>query len=161
MECPSIPTTPASGSPATRRPDRNLRYLLQGQGPAGLGYDPKHKVLFASCHDPAMMVAVNAKDGKILDAFPIGPGADGGGFNPKTSEAYSSNGGDGTLTVVKSDGPASFSLLQNVKTMPRAKTMTVGEKTGRIFLIAAEYGPPPAPQPTLPLAAPKKAVAPP
>jgi DNA-binding beta-propeller fold protein YncE len=128
----------------------------KGKGPAGLGYDPKHEVLFASCHDPAMMVAVNAKDGKVLDAFPSGPGADGGGFNPKTSEAYSSNGGDGTLTVVKSNGPASFSLLQNVKTMPRAKTMTVDEKTGRIFLIAAEYGPPPAPPADAPVGGAKK-----
>jgi DNA-binding beta-propeller fold protein YncE len=129
----------------------------KGKGPAGLGYDPKHEVLFASCHDPAMMVAVNAKDGKVLDAFPIGPGTDGGGFNPKTSEAYSSNGGDGTLTIVKSNGPTSFSPLQNVKTMPRAKTMTVDEKTGHILLIAAEYGPPPAPPADAPAGGAKKA----
>jgi DNA-binding beta-propeller fold protein YncE len=128
----------------------------KGKGPAGLGYDPKHEVLFATCHDPAMMVAVSAKDGKVLDAFPIGPGTDGGGFNTKTSEAYSSNGGDGTLTVVKSNGPTSFAPLQNLKTMPRAKTMTVDEKTGHIFLIAAEYGPPPAPPADAPAGAQKK-----
>jgi DNA-binding beta-propeller fold protein YncE len=113
-------------------------------GPAGLGYDAKNDVLFAACHN-SMMAAVSAKDGKVLDAFPIGAGTDGGGFNPKTAEAYSSNGGDGTLTIVKVKGPTSFAVLQNVKTMPRAKTMTVDEKTGHIILIAAEYGPPPAP----------------
>lgn len=94
-----------------------------------------------------MMVAVSAKDGKVLDAFPIGPGTDGGGFNSKTQEAYSSNGGDGTLTIVKALGPAKFELMQNVKTMQRAKTMTVDEKTDRILLIAAEYGPRPAQAP--------------
>jgi DNA-binding beta-propeller fold protein YncE len=128
----------------------------KGKGPAGLGYDAKHEVLFATCHDPAMMVAVSAKDGKVLDAFAIGPGTDGGGFNPKTSEAYSSNGGDGTLTIVKSNGPTSFAPLQNVKTMPRAKTMTVDEKTGHILLIAAEYGPPPAPPADAPAGGAKK-----
>jgi hypothetical protein len=91
-----------------------------------------------------MMVAVSAKDGKVLDAFPIGGGSDGGGFNPKTSEAFSSNGGDGTLTVVKSNGPTSFAPEQSLKTMPRAKTMTIDEKTGHIFVIAAEYGQAPA-----------------
>ncbi len=30
--------------------------------------------------------------------------------------------------------------------MARAKTMTIDEKTGHILLIAAEYGPPPAPK---------------
>ncbi len=79
----------------------------KGKGPAGLGYDPKNNVLFATCHDPAMMVSLSAKDGKVIDAFPIGPGTDGGGFNPKTSEAFSSNGGDGTLTIVKSKSPTS------------------------------------------------------
>jgi DNA-binding beta-propeller fold protein YncE len=116
----------------------------KAKGPAGLGYDPKHEILFATCHEPAMMVAVSARDGRLIDAFPIGPGTDGGGFNSRTSEAYSSNGGDGTLSIVKSTSPTSFSFLQNVKTMPRAKTMSIDEKTGHIFLIAAEYGPPPA-----------------
>jgi hypothetical protein len=126
----------------------------KGKGPAGLGYDAKNQVLFATCHDPAMMVAVSAKDGKVLDAFPIGPGTDGGGFNPGTGEAFSSNGGDGTLTVVTSKGPTSFSLLQQVKTMVRAKTMTVDAKTNHVLLIAAEYGPPPAPPADAPPAAP-------
>jgi len=94
-----------------------------------------------------MMVAVSAKDGKALDAFPIGPGADGGGLNSKTQEAYGSNGGDGTLTIVKALGPTRFELMQSVKTMQRAKTMTVDEKTGHALLIAAEYGPPPAQPP--------------
>ncbi len=125
----------------------------KGKGPAGLGYDPKNGVLFAACHDPAMMVAVSAVDGKVLDAFPIGSGTDGGGFNRETSEAFSSNGGSGTLTVVKSNGPTSFELTQTVKTMARAKTMTVDEKTGHILLIAAEYGAPPAPPADAPPAA--------
>jgi DNA-binding beta-propeller fold protein YncE len=127
----------------------------KGKGPAGLGYDAKNGLLFATCHDPAMMVVVNAKDGKVVDALPIGPGTDGGGFNPNTMEAYSSNGGDGTLTIVKVKGPDSFSA-ENVKTMPRAKTMTIDTKTNHVLLIAAEYGPPPAPPADAPAGGQKK-----
>ncbi len=115
----------------------------KGKGPAGLGYDAKNGLLFATCHDPAMMVVVSAKDGKVVDALPIGPGTDGGGFNPNTMEAYSSNGGDGTLTVVKVKGPTSFTADQ-VKTLPRARTMTVDTKTNHVLAITAEYGAPPA-----------------
>ena len=112
--------------------------------PAGLTYDAKNGVLFATCRAPAMMVALSAADGKVLDSFPIGGGTDGAGFNADTSEAFSSNGGDGTLTVLKSKGTNSFEVEQNVTTMPRAKTMTIDTKTGHILLIASEYGAPPA-----------------
>ena len=35
---------------------------------------------------------LNADDGKILATLPIGNGTDGGGFNPATMEAFSSQG---------------------------------------------------------------------
>ena len=40
-----------------------------------------------------------------------------------------------------------FEVEQNVKTMPSAKTMTIDSKTGNIFLIGAEFGAPPPPDP--------------
>jgi hypothetical protein len=58
-------------------------------------------------------------------------------------EAFSSQG-DGTLTVIKENSPAAFSVEQNVKTMPSAKTMTIDGKTERVLLIGAEFGPAPA-----------------
>jgi DNA-binding beta-propeller fold protein YncE len=118
----------------------------KGGGPGGLGLDAKNHILFATCHNPATMVILNAENGKIITALPIGMGTDGGGFNPKTMEAFSSNG-DGTLSVIKENSPSDFVVEQNVKTMPVAKTMTVDTKTDRILLIAAEFGPPPADQP--------------
>jgi DNA-binding beta-propeller fold protein YncE len=119
----------------------------KGGGCAGLGLDIKNSILFATCHDPQNMVIVNAKDGKVLDALLIGRGTDGGGFNQKTLEAFSSNG-DGTLTVVKEESPTKFSVLQNVQTRNGARTMTIDEKTGKVILITADFGPPPSPAPT-------------
>jgi hypothetical protein len=122
------------------------RYDLAGKGGgcSGLALDAKNQVLFAACRNPQTMVMLSAKDGKVLDALPIGRGTDGAGFNPATLEAFSSNG-DGTLTVVKENSPTSFAVEQNVKTMVGAKTLAVDPKTNRVLLIAAEYGAPAAP----------------
>jgi DNA-binding beta-propeller fold protein YncE len=121
-------------------------YDLGGKGGtcAGLAMDLKNQILFVACRKPQTMVIMNAKDGKIIDALPIGAGTDGAVFNPKTMEAFSSQG-DGTLTVIKENSPTSFVVEQTVTTPVRAKTLTLDTKTNNILLIAAEYTPAPAP----------------
>jgi len=113
--------------------------------PGGLALDEKHHILFAACHEPAVMAIVNAEDGKVITTLPIGKGVDGAGFNPHTMEAFSSQG-DGTLTVIKENSPTSFEVEQTVQTKPGARTMTVDTKTDQIFSITGEFGPVPAGQ---------------
>jgi DNA-binding beta-propeller fold protein YncE len=112
----------------------------KGGGPAGLGLDAKNHILFAACHNPQTMVILNADDGKIITSLPIGSGVDGGGFNPNTMEAFSSQR-DGTLTIIKENSPSSFEVEQNVETKPGAKTCTLDTKTNQIVLITAEQAP--------------------
>jgi DNA-binding beta-propeller fold protein YncE len=119
----------------------------QGKGPGGLALDPKNGILFASCHNPAIMVVLEAATGKTLAALPIGKGTDGALFDPATMEAYSSNGADGTLTVVKENSPSDFVVEQTLPTLPGARTSTLDRETSRIFLITAEFGPAPSPPP--------------
>ena len=114
----------------------------KGGGPAGLGLDVKNHLLFAMCHDPQTCVVLNADDGKILAALPIGRGTDGGGFNPATMEAFSSQG-DGTLTIIKETSPTSFEVAQTVQTKSRAKTCTLDTKNNQIILITTEPSPTP------------------
>ncbi len=123
-------------------------YDLAGKGGtcAGLAIDVKHNLLFATCRKPQTMVILNAADGKILETLPIGSGTDGAVFNPATMEAFSSQG-DGTLTIVKENSPTSFAVEQTLTTMPRAKTLTLDTKTNKLFLITAEFGPAPPPEP--------------
>jgi DNA-binding beta-propeller fold protein YncE len=127
----------------------------KGGGPGGLAFDVKNHILFATCHDPATMVVLNSENGTILATLPIGSGTDGATFNSKTMEAFSSNG-DGTLSVIKENSPTNFVVEQNLQTMPRAKTLTLDTKTNHILLIAAEFGPPPAPPADAPKDAQKK-----
>jgi YVTN family beta-propeller protein len=121
-------------------------YDVTGKGGtcAGLAMDLKNRILFAACRNPANMVILSADDGKIITTLPIGMNSDGARFNPATMEAFSSNV-DGTLTVIKENSPTSFVVEQTVQTMPGARTSTLDAKTGRIFLIAAEFGPPTPP----------------
>lgn len=121
----------------------------KGGGPGGLGLDAKNRILFAFCHDPATAVILSADDGKILATLPIGRGTDGGGFNPNTMEAFSSQR-DGTLTIIKETSPTSFEVEQTVQTKPGAKTCTLDTKTDHIVLITTERAPDAAPSASTP-----------
>jgi DNA-binding beta-propeller fold protein YncE len=116
----------------------------KGGGCAGLAMDAKNGILFATCRDKSNMIVLSAKDGHIITDLPTGKGSDGATFNPATMEAFSSQG-DGTLTIVKENSPTSFVLEETVKTPLRAKTLTLDAKTGKIFLITAEYAAPATP----------------
>ena len=70
---------------------------------------------------------------------PTGAGADGAGFDPGLGVAFSCNGGDATLSVIKQvDGK--WQNVENVPTEKGARTMTVDSKNHRVYLLAAEYG---------------------
>jgi hypothetical protein len=105
--------------------------------PGGLGLDVKNHILFAMCRNPNVCVVVNADDGKVLTTLPIGNGTDGGGFNPNTMEAFSSQR-DGTLTIIKENSPTSFAVEQNVQTKSGCKTSSLDTKNNRIVLICTE-----------------------
>jgi hypothetical protein len=121
------------------------RYDLAGKGggPGGLGLDAKNHILFAMCHEPEAYVILSADDGHIITTLPIGNGTDGGGFNPNTMEAFSSQR-DGTLTIIKENSPTSFEVEQSMQTKQGGKTCTLDTKNNRIIVIAVERPPAPA-----------------
>jgi DNA-binding beta-propeller fold protein YncE len=118
--------------------------ISPGEEPTGLALDRKHRRLFAVCGNK-MMIVVNADDGKVVTTVPTGAGTDGAAFDPETSFAFSTNGGDGTLTVVHEDTPDKYTAVENVPTLRRARTIALDPKTHQIYTITAEFGQPPAP----------------
>lgn len=114
------------------------------EDPTGLAIDVAHQRLF-TVGSNKLMAVVDAKTGKILTTLPIGEGCDGAAFDPGIGHAYASNG-EGTLTVVRSEKDA-FKVVGTIPTKKGARTMVVNEKTHRIYLPAAEYGPAPEPKP--------------
>lgn len=117
-------------------------------GPSGLAMDLRTRRLFAVCGNQKMMV-VDADNGRVVADLPIGQGADGVKFDSHTRTAFSSNG-DGTMTVVHEDSPSRFTVVGNVPTQRGARTLALDESTGRVYTVAAEYGPAPAPTPERP-----------
>jgi YVTN family beta-propeller protein len=116
--------------------------IAPGEEPSGLAIDRKHRRLFSVCGNKLMAI-LNADNGKVITMLPIGNGTDAAAFDPETGFAFSSNG-EGTLTVVHEDSPDKFTVVENVPTQVRARTMALDAKTHQVFLVSAEFGTAPA-----------------
>ncbi len=128
----------------SRKPSVEKRWSLAPcEEPSGMAIDRAHGRLFVGCANK-MMAVVDASTGKVVATVPIGEGVDANAFDPGTSLAFSSNG-DGTLTVVRENTPGDFSVVANVLTRRGARTMALDEKTHRVYLATADFGPPPSP----------------
>lgn len=119
--------------------------IAPGDGPSGLAIDRAHRRLFSVCGNQKMVI-VDADTGHVVATPTIGQGPDACAFDPKRQLAFSSNGRDGTLTVIHEDSPDHFSEVATVPTQMGARTMALDEKTGHVVLVTAEFAPPPAGQ---------------
>ena len=122
----------------------NTWSIAPGDGPSGIAIDPKTGRVFSVCDQ--MMTVLNAKTGKVIATPKIGEGPDAAGFDPGTKLAFSSNGRSATLTVVHEDSPDSFTVVQDVPTLPGARTMALDPKTHYVYLVTAQFEPRPAGQ---------------
>lgn len=119
--------------------------LAPGQEPTGIALDRAHHRLFAACHNN-MMVMLNTETGKVVATVPIGAGPDGCAFDSETQLAFTSCG-DGVTTIAKEENPEKLTVVQTLKTQPRARTMELDPRTHRIYLPTAEFQSAPAPSP--------------
>ncbi|HMF79182.1 MAG TPA: YncE family protein [Bryobacteraceae bacterium] len=113
------------------------------ESPSGLAIDLEKRRLFAVC-DNKMMAVVDADTGKVLATPAIGDGPDAAAFDPGSKLIFSSNGEDGTLTVLRESGRNQFSVVQTVSTKVRSRTMTLDPATHRLYLPSADFEAAPA-----------------
>lgn len=113
--------------------------------PSGLALDVAHKRLFSVCGN-GILVVTDASSGRHVAEVPIGKGPDAAAFDAKRGLVFSSNGQDGTLTVIHQDDADHYSVVSTVTTQKSARTMALDGKTHRIYLVAAQFGE--TPQPT-------------
>ena len=118
--------------------------LAPGEEPTGLAFDPKERKLFSTCANRKLVVA-DADSGKVVQTLDIGPGPDGCVFDAETGLVFSSNGGDGTLTIIRAQSPGRYEVAKTVQTQVSAKTIALDPKTHRVYLSAATPGPAPDP----------------
>ncbi|MGD0792870.1 MAG: YncE family protein [Terriglobales bacterium] len=106
--------------------------------PSSIAMDRPSRRLFIGCRSKVMAV-MNADTGQVITTLPIGDHVDATAFDPDSRLIFNSNG-EGTITVIRQDSPDQYSVVENVKTLPKAKTLALDPKTHRLFLSAAEAG---------------------
>lgn len=106
--------------------------------PSSMAMDRANRRLFLGCRSKVMAV-MNADTGQVITTLPIGDHVDATAFDEATKLIFNSNG-EGTITVIHQDGPDKYSVVETVKTLPRAKTMALDPKTHRLFLSTVESG---------------------
>ena len=111
--------------------------IPQCEAPHGLAVDTATHRLFSSCENQRLVV-VNADTGATVAALPIGRGTDAAAFDPTRKLIFSSNGMDGTLSVIREIDANTFVPAGTIKTALSARTMTVDPVSGRVFLAAAD-----------------------
>src|SRR5438093_13443365 len=104
-----------------------------------MAIDLSHHRLFIGRHN-RLMEMIDSTNGKVVASVPIGEGVDANAFDPGTQYAFSSCG-DGTVTIAHEDSPEKLSVVQTLKTEPRAKTMALDPRTHKIYLASARFEP--------------------
>ena len=113
-------------------------------GPSGLAYDRATDRLFSVCGNRVLAVT-NPTTGVVVTLMPIGPGVDAASFDAETKLLFASNGGDGTMTVIRQESADRYTPLGNATTQRGSRTMTLDPRTHRVYMASVQYGPAPAP----------------
>jgi len=116
--------------------------------PSGLALDVAGRRLFAGCGNKVMAI-VDAASGRMLGTAPIGEGVDGTRYDPVAHLAFASCG-EGVLTAVTLPPAGAPEVAQSLTTQRGARTMALDERSHRIFLVTANFGPPPPATPERP-----------
>ena len=95
----------------TKAMDVIKRFSLNSyEGPISLTMDITNNRLFSVCRKNKMMVVINAENGNIVDAQPIGAGVDGVTYDPEMHLIISANG-EGTATIIHQELVDKYSVI--------------------------------------------------
>jgi YVTN family beta-propeller protein len=108
------------------------------EAPSSMAMDRPNHRLFIGCRNHFMAV-LDSDSGKVIASLPIGDHVDATAFDADTKLIFFSNG-EGTISIIHEDSPDKYSVVDTVKTLPRAKTMALDPKTHQLFLSTAEAG---------------------
>jgi DNA-binding beta-propeller fold protein YncE len=118
--------------------------------PSSMDVDRAHARVFIGCRS-GLFAVVDGSSGKIVTTLPLGAGVDALEFDSAKKLVFvSTGGGEGALSVFRQDGPDTYSLVENAKTLPGARTLALDHRTGMVYLPVADLGPMPAATPTTP-----------
>lgn len=108
-------------------------------GPTGIAYSAKAKLILSACDGVAK---VTRPDGTDVATLKIGPHPDGAAFDAARDVALVPTGGDGKLAIIRLS--AKPEVLSTTATAIGARTIALDPSTGAVYLHSAKYGLAPA-----------------
>jgi len=106
--------------------------------PSGLAISAK--TILASVCDDKMAIISDPAAGKVLAMPAIGARPDGVAFDD--GYWFSANGGDGNISMIGETSPGKYETVATIITTAGARTIGSDQKAHKLYLPAAEYGPP-------------------
>jgi DNA-binding beta-propeller fold protein YncE len=113
------------------------------KSPTGLAYVPGPKLLVSSCGQNGVAKVLRADTGAEVASLPIAVGADAVLYDAKRNVVLIPCRA-GELEVISVADLAHISVVQRVPTQEGSRTATVDPDSGRIYSMAAKFGPPAA-----------------
>jgi len=110
------------------------------KGPTGLAIDTKNMRLFSSCRN-GIVAVTDARTGKRITQFAIGKYPDAVIYDPINHLVFVSAGeGNGILTIAHQTSADHYTVMQNLETKTRARTMAMSKNSKAIYLPTAVNG---------------------
>jgi DNA-binding beta-propeller fold protein YncE len=118
--------------------------LKDCEEPSGMAYDSQDRLLMSVCSNG--LVKFIAVDGdKELASVKVGANSDALVYDPDRHFVFSFGSVDGTLSIISVRDRNNIALVQTLRTKPSARLGALDPKTGRVYIPAAQLGPPAAP----------------
>jgi hypothetical protein len=123
-------------------PIPQLRTISLGdcKEPHGVAIDSRRNRLFVGCNNMKLAI-LDSVSGASIGSFTVGPGTDSIAYDPGRGLIFSANGGGyGSVTIIRQHVTDDYSVVQNLPTMERARTMALDPASGRVYLVTTING---------------------
>ena len=108
--------------------------------PVTVEYDHAAARVLIGCRGPKpVFIALDPADGRITATLPIGRGIDGMVHDEIDHLLVTANGVDATMTVIRQDGPDSYTPVETIATVPMARVLVLDPATRRLFTVTAGH----------------------
>jgi DNA-binding beta-propeller fold protein YncE len=105
-----------------------------------LAVDASRNRLFAACANQIFRVLSTDRN-RTLASLTIGPGVDAIAFDKPRGLIFTANGGGyGSVTVIRQNLSDDYTVIQNLPTMERARTLALDQSTGQVYLVTDLHG---------------------
>ena len=114
--------------------------------PTGMAYDPADDLLVSVCDNGAVKFLHRA-NGQEAASLMAGEGPDAVMFDSHRHLVFVPSGDKGTLSVIALKSATDIKLVQTLTTQKGTRLGAVSTTTGKVYLPAAQFGPPVSPIP--------------